>query len=161
MIEWFLSPKDDNERAIAYAMKLYGANKAADTVLDRYLGAGDRDLDRKLKTLQVRDLASRQGLNADKFMDDDANEMNRTAQGAVSYGAKSATPRKAAAAQAFAREPFSLPQAKTVVQAQMANVGMESPGFFFKEAMRDLRAVAGSATIGNRAKAILRVASVL
>lgn len=161
MIEWFLKPSSDNERAISYAMKLYGAGQLTDLALDRYIGADDRNLDRNLKKLQARDLATKQGLNPDKFMDDDANEGSRTAQGVVSYGAQTATPKRAASVQAIAREPFSLPQAKTVVQAQMANVGLDLPGFYFKEAMRDLKAVAGSATMGNRFKAILRVASVL
>ncbi len=160
MIEWFLSPKNDTERAIAYAMKLYSANKLGDALVDRFISSDDIKLDRSLKQLQVRDLASRQGLNPDKFMDDDANEMNRTAQGAIAYGAKTAKPKGSLFVEAAG---MSLPaqQPRTVFKAALKSAGAESPGFFFKEAMRDLKALGGAATMGGRAKAIARYASVL
>lgn len=157
MIEWFLSPKDDNERAISYAMKLYGSGQLADNVIDRYLDKDDRNLDRKLKTLQASKLASEQGLDWEDYRTDDSAEENRTAQGAVAYGAKQATPKRSAAVQAA----FEAPEMKTVFKAQMARAGVESPGFFFKEAMRDLKALGQSATMGNKAKSILRYASFL
>jgi hypothetical protein len=160
MIEWFLSPSNDNERAISYAMKLYGAGELTKDLTNRLLSSSDRNLDRKLKQLQVRDLASRQGLNPDKFMDDDANEMNRTAQGAIAYGAKIAKPKSSLFVEAAG---MSLPaqQPRTVFKAALKSAGGESPGFFFKEAMRDLKALGGAATMGGRAKAIARYASVL
>lgn len=161
MIEWFLTPKDENEKAIAYAMKLYGSNKLADTAMDHFLGSGDRDLDRKLKTLQVRSLAGQQGIDPDKFMTDDANEMSKTAQGAISYGAQKAKP-KASLAHAMTSEAMFVPQkAQTVFKAALSGAGVESPGFFFKEAMRDLKALSGSATMAGRAKSIARYASFL
>jgi hypothetical protein len=160
MIEWFLTPSSENERAIAYAMKLYSANKLGDALVDRFISSDDIKLDRSLKQLQVRDLASRQGLNPDKFMDDDANEMNRTAQGAIAYGAKTAKPKGSLFVEAAG---MSLPaqQPRTVFKAALKSAGAESPGFFFKEAMRDLKALGGAATMGGRAKAIARYASVL
>lgn len=159
MIEWFLSPKDENQRAISYAMKLYGANKVTEDVIDYAIDTEDEKLDRQLKRLQVRDLASRQGLNPDKYMSDDANEMSKTAQGAIAYGAESFKPGKGV----FEPASLSIPaqQPRSAFKAAMHSAGTPSPGFFFKEAMRDLKAVAGSATMGSRAKAIARFASVL
>ncbi len=159
MIEWFLSPKDENQRAISYAMKLYGANKLADQSLDYFIETEDEKLERQLKRLQVRDLASRQGLNPDKYMSDDSNEMSKTAQGAIAYGAESLKPK----AGVFVPASFTIPaqQPRTAFKAAMHGAGVQSPGFFFKEAMRDLKAVAGSATMSGRAKAIARFASVL
>ena len=161
MIEWFLKPKDENEKAIAYAMKLYGANKVADTAMDRFLGSDDRDLDRKLKTLQVRSLAGQQGIDPDKFMTDDANEMSRTAQGAISYGAQTAKP-KASLAHAMTAGPMLVPQtSQTAFKSALAGAGVESPGFFMKEALRNLKALGSSATMAGRAKSIARYASLL
>lgn len=90
MIEWFLSPSNDSERAISYAMKLYGANQAVDRALDTFLTSDDKKLDLSLKQLQVQKLAREQGLDWKRYMDDDAAEDDRTAQGAIAYGAQQA-----------------------------------------------------------------------
>lgn len=95
MIEWFLQPKNDTERSLTYAMKLYSANQLADEGFKRYLEKDDKTADRKLKELQTRKLARDQGLDYERFMSDDDSEENRTAQGAIAYGARVTKPKAA------------------------------------------------------------------
>jgi hypothetical protein len=85
MIEWFLSPKTDQERSIQYAMKLYGASRTGDEVINHYLERNDKKLDRKLKELQSRKLAKDQGIDWEDYTSDDALD-NNLGTSVVRYG---------------------------------------------------------------------------
>ncbi len=120
MIEWFLSPKTDQERSIQYAMRLYGIGKISDQVVDYYLQKNDKNLDRKLKQLQGKKLATEQGLYWKDYTSDDAMD-HGFGTAAVKYGLDLSKD---------AKFPFPIPNTnQKSLLARMAEIAKQGLGF--------------------------------
>lgn len=130
MIEWFLSPKNDNQRDIAFAMKMFSANQIADSAIDRYLDADDKKLERARNELQIRESATRQGLDWRKYMTDDAAEEDKTnTQRAISALSRPKTVRESVAVSVSS--PLHLGQLKSTASSAKGTIA---------QLMRDLKA---------------------
>jgi hypothetical protein len=162
MIEWFLQPANDNERAISYAMKLYGANQVVDKAVDGFLNSEDKNLDRALKRLQGQKLAREQGLDWERYMSDDSAEENRTTQGAIAYGAKHAERMKPIGHSFAAVSVKAAPKPSEFAEFMRAAKSGASDAFFApSRALSDLMRDAKAGKVAQNAGKFFRYASFL